>query len=127
MKFKVRALKPKESPWFDVEAQTSDEALREFHFREVNCKSGYGGIRKRVEDEDGMHLVFFALIEVEGEEAKVSRIFEYGIWRCGGVKSKEITLKEIADALGWTHDPEDLLGEWDNEETMEEAEARKFA
>ncbi len=79
------------------------------------------------EPGDKQHLVFFALIEVEGEEAMVSRIFEYAIWRGGGVKGREITLKEIADALGWTHDPNDLLGEWDNEETMEEAEARKFA
>lgn len=125
MKIKVRTLKPKESPWFDVEGEDRDDAIYNFHAREVDGRE-YAGYRFRVEEKSNKtHYIYFALIEVEGEEPVVSRIFSYGIWRGTGRVATGPTIEEIADKLGWTHPPKDLLGEWDGEETMEEAVARK--
>ena len=125
MKFKMRMVKPKASPWFDVQGEDRDDAIYNFHAREVDGRE-YAGYRFRVEEKDKkVHYIYFALVEVEGDaEPLVSRIFSYGIWRSGRVATGP-TIQEIAEKLGWTHPPQDLLGEWDGEETMEEAEVRK--
>lgn len=60
--------------------------------------------------------IHFALVEVEGHGEWVSRVFRYGLWRRGGVVRKgtptqDQVLAKIAETLGWTHDPRDLLND----------------
>ena len=121
MKFRCRMTVPQHSLWEEIEAETLEDAVQEFHLQHP------GGIRYRVEEHGLVHFVYFARVETEGHGATVTRIFEHGIWRRGGVKPHNSTLKEIAEKLGWEHDPKDLLGTWEGEETMEEAEARQDA
>jgi hypothetical protein len=125
--FRCRTTAPKHSPWGEVEAETPEDAVQEFHLQQMDRFTGFGGIRHRVEERGCVYFVNFARVEVEGHEAVVTRIFEHGIWRRGGVKPRNPTLKEIAEKLGWKHDPKDLLGPWEGEETMEEARARQDA
>jgi hypothetical protein len=125
VKYRCRTTVPKRSPWKEIEAETPLEALQEFHAREV--PSGYAGFCHRVEEDGRMHKVYFALIEVEGHEPVISRIYQYGIWRKGAVRSAPPTLREIAKALGWAHPPSELLDEdWEGEETMEEAGKARY-
>jgi hypothetical protein len=84
-----------------------------------------GGNVDYILEEDGKKtIVVFNKIEVEGHEPLFSRYFYSRIWRKGGVQGKRDTLAEIAEKLGWSGPPEDLLGSWEGEETEEEADAR---
>jgi hypothetical protein len=111
-----------EPEWIPIEADSPEAAAQEYHSRALVSpyfppRAGYKGYRYRVEEEDGrVHFIHFALVEVEGNEPLVSRIFAHGIWRKGGVKSRNPTLQEIADKLGWRHPPEELIGTWEGEE-----------
>jgi hypothetical protein len=122
--FKCRSTKPTVSDWKEIEAESHTEAGNEFHFRNDGIKHYHWA----VESDGTRYTVDFLMIEVEGFGEFISRVFNYGIWRKGGVKRRNApTLKDIADALGWTKNPQALLEEgWDGEETMEDATKRKF-
>lgn len=120
--YRCRTIVPTISEWFDVDASTPNAAAQEFHDRSnrLDIKSLWL-----------MHkgaMVEFARIEVEGHNAVVSRMYNHSIRLKGGVKQRdELTIKDIADRLGWTDPPEELLESgWVGEETMDEAWARKW-
>ena len=126
MIFQCRVTKPSESNWFAQEAGTPEEAANAFHER-------YSGtlpsVRHRVTDGDGIFVILFARIEVEGHGEWISRVYVYGIFRGGGVPRRPpMTLQEIAEVVGLSGPPEHLLEPgWVGEETHEEAEARRDA
>lgn len=126
MKYRVRFLLPKPGEWRDVEAKSVEDAIGVFHVDQPDSES-----LKFQHDkpEGGRELVFFALVEVEGHEPLVSRVFQTGIWRSGGVRRHQgLTLADIARALGYTHPPETLLEDgWDGEETFDDAWVRRDA
>ena len=107
MLYKCRTTKPTESKWYEVEASSPELAANEFHNERILSVKSLVHV---MEDSSGRYLVKFVLVEVEGHGERVSRIFEYGIWRKGGVKTDyrtpEQKLKELADALGYTKPPE---------------------
>ncbi len=120
-KFRCRTVKPKQSHWKEVSADSFPEAAEAFFFQ--GCDHGLEVVS--VKSPIG-EIVKFALVEVEGHGELVARVFHHGIWR-RGVPRPYPTLKQVAAILGWEHDPEELLGSgWDCEETKEEAEERKF-
>lgn len=120
--YRCRFLTGGTSRWFPAAGLDEVDAAQNAHLEEVNAGSRYSGLSYRVSRRGGRsHLVFFALVEVEGFEPVVSKIISHGIWRRGGVKPrKQVTLAEIAEALGWEHDPKKLLETWDGEEDAEE-------
>jgi hypothetical protein len=117
MKYKCRTTKPRESRWFEIEAESPEAAANDFHsdyLHEVES------LRLRMEKGSGHYFINFALVEVEGHGEMVSRVYHYGIWR-RGAKRPEPPLKkrltEIAQKLGWKRDPKELIVEgWDGEE-----------
>lgn len=129
MKYRCRMTMPKpvgEGNWIEIEAESPEQAIQEYHFRLASFDQGKSW--KVDLKSGGRYLICFARIEVEGWGDSVSRIFEYGLWRRGGVGPKvKPTLQAVADAIGWEGDPEELVEEgWDFEESMEEAEARRI-
>lgn len=113
--FKVRALKPTQTDWVNITAESSAAAAQTFHYK---VDPEYRSLCfHHVLPTGGHENVKFALIEVEGHEPVVSRLFCSGIWRKGRRSKQEITLNDIASELGWTHPIEDLLSSgWDCEE-----------
>lgn len=114
--FMCRFAKPqKDWPFKAIEADSWEAAALEFHNQ--NPCEGYKHVIYKDEGRS-REEVHFALVEVEGHEPIVTRIFSTGIWRKGNPKlSTNPTLEEIAKKLGWTHDPQELLGDdWDLEE-----------
>lgn len=61
--------------------------------------------------------VLFATLEVEGHGLFTSRIYQSGIGRRGGVKRRaEMSLADVAKAIGWERDPAELMESgWDSE------------
>ena len=120
MVFRFRQVKPKESDWLYGEAETLGDALQDAHLDDR-----VGDIVYRHELEEGnIEFVRFAVFEVKDGTQYVSRLFERKITRSGGVKLRLVTLRDIAQAIGWTHDPKELLAPWADEETWEEARER---
>ena len=119
MLFRCRTVKPKVSEWREVEAESFDLAANEFHSK---YQLYFDNLKLKMETEDKkIYFIHFVLVEVEGHGEMVSRIFEHGIWRRGGVKGVVVPfktrLKDIAEKLGWTHEPEELVAEgWAGEE-----------
>lgn len=121
--FRVRLVRPNQSLWREVEADTFADAANQFHYDLPETES----IIYRWEREGGTEFVGFALVEVEGHGELVSRWFRTGIFRKGGVRRlPPITLKDIADRLGYTHPPETLLDDgWEGEETYDDVRATR--
>ena len=118
--FRCRTVKPKVSRWYEVQAETPESAANDFHSDNMEVLAS---LRWEVPTaNDGKYFIMFANIEVEGHGEMVSRVYKHGIWRKGGVKrsdykTPEQKLKELADALGWTHAPEELIASgWDGDE-----------
>ena len=127
MKYRCRMILPKpvgEGNWIEIEAETPEQAIQEYHFRLATFEQGKSW---KVEEGGRVHYIRFARIEVEGWGDSVSRVFHYGVWRRGGVGPRvKPTLQDVVDAIGWKGEPEELVEEgWDLEETMEEAESRR--
>lgn len=116
--FKCRFNVPEESPWIEVEESNPGRAANEFH----NQREFIGLRWNRIKpDGSRRDTITFAVIEVEGHGEFISRLIKAGLYRGGGVKrpqnSKE-PLKELANKLGWTKDPNELLTDgWDEEES----------
>ena len=126
MIWKCRTTKPSVSEWSEIEAPTFKEAANSLH--EENLWKLPRLVYQHHTDDGKMVKIHFAIVEVEGHGEWVSRIFEYNLWRGGGVPSQrpKITLQSIATTLGYTHDPNTLVDEtsWEFEETMDEAARR---
>lgn len=112
---RCRFIQPIKSEWADVEASSAEAAAQYFHFdrdhmcRDLRFRSSSGGPEYR-----------FALVEVSGAGELVSRVISHGIYRRGGVRllSDRERLQRIADRLGWSHPPEELIVEWAGEEPI---------
>jgi len=120
--FRCRMVQPENRPVFaEVEGESPEDAASTYHFGWME-----GSAVWTVHEPDGKrHQIYFARIEVEGHGEMVVRTYKYGLWRKGGVKGlgQEKTLKDIADAIGWQHDPAELIESgWPLEETVEEAQ-----
>lgn len=112
--FRARTLQPSVSEWRNVEAESPELAANEFHHA---ADPGIKSFTHCVTEGEKSTLVKFALIEVEGHEPVVSRLFEQRIWRRAGVRKQDLTLQDIARRLGWSHPAADLLADgWDGEE-----------
>lgn len=126
MKYRCRRIKPEPvRGWVEVEAETPEQAVQEYH---VGLCGSDAGKRWWVSmGKDTGYRMFFARIEVEGWGDIVSRVFHYGLWRRGGVRTgAKPTLRAVANAIDWEGDLEELVVEgWDLEETPEEAEVRR--
>jgi hypothetical protein len=116
MTFKVRAVRPQQTEWREIEAVDPVDAIQRLH-----CEGAHPKIHYRHEFEPGLfETVVFAVYEVEGFEGeRVARLFSRFIARKGGVRppGADRTLADIAAKLGWGRHPERLLAPgWDGEE-----------
>lgn len=113
--YQCRMLLPQELPWRTVEADTPEQAANEYHFGLPRWESGKVWIER---DGEGTRTdVYFARIEVEGHGSWVSRVYQSGLWRRGGVPVQQPTLADLAAAIDWPHDPQELVQPgWDFEE-----------
>jgi hypothetical protein len=119
MTFKCRFTVPRESAWQAVEGATPEEAANEFHYRRdldgIVLYLSDAGEPWRPGDS-----VSLALVEVEGHEPWMSRIFRSGLVRRGGIKLRDRTFDQklagVAKQLGWTGDPRELIAPgWEGE------------
>jgi hypothetical protein len=120
--FRCRTVKPEVSEWGEIMADSPEDAANSYHLRESDSLKNFRYWAST--GPNAGHIVLFALVEVEGHETLISRVFSHGIHRRGGVKSNTPTLADIARELGWTGPPEELLDEddgWTGVETMTEA------
>lgn len=129
MKYRCRMTMPKpvgEGNWIEIEADSPERAVQEYHVRLCDFDAGKHWWVSTGEDIG--YRMFFARIEIEGWGDTISRVYHYGLWRKGGVGPRvKPTLQAVADAVGWKGDPEELVEEgWNLEESMEEAEARRY-
>lgn len=114
--YRCRFTAPRQSDWSTVEADSPELAANELHDRDPKTYAiGY-----EPEPDKPGRRVYFASVEVEGHGEWVSRMYTSSIVRRGGVKSRRaVTLAEIARAIGWQHDPAELLAAgWDGEESV---------
>lgn len=119
MIFKCRFNVPFIGQWKEVEAESPEAAANSFHYG-----LDLDGIRLPLRDAGGEwrpgDSVSLAVVEVEGHEPVISRVFKAGIVRRGGVKPKgpsfDQRLAEVAALLGWTKDPRELIAPgWEGE------------
>lgn len=121
--YKCRTVLPKKSGWFEMEAGTPEQAANDFH--EAYHPHTITSAVLIKHDEGGRYKIAFAKIEVEGFDCWISKIYLYGIWRRGGVSRRpETTIEDIAKAIEWNGDPQELLQPFEGEETMEKARNR---
>lgn len=113
MIYRVRAVRPKTTDWQDVEAASPEEAASEFQEKFNPAQLSISLPRKN----NGKEVLSLCCVEVEGSGEFISRYFNTGIWRSGGVKPPQRSLREVAKILGWEHDPNELVAEgWPLEE-----------
>lgn len=96
--------------WNEVPDGEVGAVVQEWHFNHIH------GLAHHPDPEKPGNAVWFALIEIEGKEPIVSRVYTSGIVRIGAIR-RELTLSEIANHLGWEREPEGLLSAWEGEET----------
>jgi hypothetical protein len=111
--FKCRIIKPSSTPWVEVQADTIEDAASKFYSRIPTHQSS---VRWRLEDGSYAHFVLYEVENGESLDQFIGRWFTKGITRKGGFKSGPQTLKQLAEILGWTKDPNDLLTKWEGEE-----------
>lgn len=112
--YRCRFTMPRRSDWSTVEADSPEIAANELHAHDEKTYAiGY----EFDPDEPGRR-VYFASVEVEGHGEWVSRMYTSCIIRRGGIRGRRpVTLADVAKAIGWTHDPAELIAEgWDGEE-----------
>lgn len=118
--FRCRTTVPTVSEWREVNGVDPNDAAQEYHARfDGNVPS----LRYRIEDDGGkVSYALFALVEVEGHGSVVSRLFSHGIFRVGKVRNS-LTLRDIAQHLGYEHDPGTLISSegWEGEVSLEQA------
>ena len=118
MTYRCRFTAPRPSDWSTVEADSPEDAAQEFHFRDGDKSSSPHSIAYVPDEQRPGARIFFARVEVDGHGELVSRCYSSAILRRGGVKPQRVTLEAVARAVGWEHDPADLVDEgWDREES----------
>lgn len=112
--YRCRFVKPALSEWKTIKSEEADWRFVALEFHDRSSSTGIHHVIRHPDErrED----VRFALIEVEGHEAVVTRMFSKGICRRGGIRNDGPGLPAIAQQFGWTHPPEELLGtDWEGE------------
>lgn len=125
MKYVCNLTKPSMLNPVEIDADSPEEAAQNYFFSRDSS-----GIAYRRDDPDNgkSHPTpWFGRVAVAGHGEFIVRTFRHGLTRRGGVKrDNSITLLQIAEAIGWKGDPEELLTEgWDLEETWEQASKRE--
>lgn len=131
MKYFCRIVLPVPSEWYEINGTSPGDAVQNFHLTMVppfyDHKNNVGGIRYIKRTIDTRQDIYFATVEVEIEEFNftfASKIYNSGIYRKGGILPVSPTLEEVAKAIEWAHEPNELLNDW-GEESWEEAYKRK--
>jgi hypothetical protein len=114
MIYRVRAIRPEQTNWVEVESDSPEEAAGEY---QEQHDPPYCGFRRETKNK-GMEVVRLCCVEVEGHGEMVTRQFRTGIYRRGCVKPHNVpSLGDIAKKLGWEHDPNELIADgWPLEE-----------
>ena len=118
--YKCRSILPKETAIKDIEANSPEEAANEFHFKYLNVIENAKYIKRGMNSLGGetREAICFCQVGVIGHGSWVSKVYNGGIWRRGGVKGCSIpTIEEIAKLVGYEDDPNTLLDVWPLEET----------
>lgn len=110
--------------WREIEADNWVYAC--YHFADTysgfSLEHSYPGY---VDSEGRSCSLQFALVEIEEMGKFITRMYYYGMTRKRSAvrltSDSEERLKKIAETMGWTKDPESLLGSWGEEESYEEA------
>ncbi len=125
--FRCRMMKPTMSEWETVEAASSGEAANDFHERNTDEGLRLKSFKLCPDPNKPAAHVHLALIEVEGIETLISRVFTSCIGRKGGVHGGGPTLEQVAKELGWTGDPQELFSEdgWEGVESEDDAWRRR--
>lgn len=114
--YRCRTLKPEESGWKTVSAESVEDAANDYHF-----DSGIGARLKSAR---------FSIVEVEGHDRYIARSFHYGIGRIGGIKPPRMqapsyycdTFEQVAQLLDVSVDKltdDDFIGDERLEEEKE--------
>jgi hypothetical protein len=112
--YTCRAIKPVQTPWTAIEADSAGEAVNKLHFQ---LHGSIKALTYRLEHETVSFLQFEVKTSDEKVERLNSRIFSSGIRRKGGIKRQELTLQEIATQLEHEGDPQTLVAPgWTGEE-----------
>lgn len=113
---------PFQTDWELIEEETLARAVNSFHQKNYNKKL-YIVVNpgEHFTANDGWYGVSYSLIETENDGQLVSRIFNTGIRRKGGVKPYRSLLldrlKEVAQKLDWERDIMELIEPgWEEEE-----------
>ena len=127
--YRCRSVLPKESNWHTVEGTSPEDAAQNLHLDSKYHELAESGLRIRTDDGRSF-IVSFMRVEVEGEAGTfVSKAFQHGLWRSGGVRPRGPvrTIADVAKEIAWEGRPEELLETWAGEETLDGAAARQAA
>ena len=127
MIFKCRFIKPNQSDWHNVSAESFEEAAQDFHGLYVPSyyKDRTSLVYVDRKPDNLRECIYFALIEIENHGQLIIRTYYTGIFR-KGKERPDPTIESIAKGLGWTADPAELLEYWTGEESPEKALKNKI-
>ena len=91
----------------------ADEVANKFYSKLSIPQSTF---KYKLDDGSYANFVLYEVENVEGITQFVGRWFTKGITRKGSFNSGPQTLKQIAEQLNWSKDPNELLAHWDGEE-----------
>ena len=111
--FKCRIIKPSVASWIEVPGDDADEVANKFYSKLSIPQSTF---KYKLDDGSYANFVLYEVENVEGITQFVGRWFTKGITRKGSFNSGPQTLKQIAEQLNWSKDPNELLAHWDGEE-----------
>lgn len=118
MIFRCRFAAPKLSEWREVDAYDAAAAAQDFHdlYERGFDQLDWYSIKYCPDPEKPGAQIHFAAVEIDSFGTVVSRIYHSGIIRRGRLAPRP-TIKDVAEVLGWTHAPADLLkAGWEGEE-----------
>src|ERR1700748_435246 len=128
MIYKCRFVKPNQSQWHNIDADSFQEAAQEFHGQYVPSyyKDRSSLVYLDRKPNGSSEGVYFALIEIENYGELIVRTYYTCITRKGRASKDPNTLESVAKGLGWTGLLEELLEYWSGEESPEKALKNKI-
>lgn len=127
--YKCRHLLPGPKPgrWEEIEGTDEIDAIQTLHERGSSSRYELMAYGPTTDREGRKCTIRFSYIEVDGWGKSPCRDYYYCMTRRGGVQhpwSMPPRLLEIAKAIEWEGSVQELLTEWDREESYTEAEKR---